>query len=248
MFLLKENINSFEGLIWSRWVVKIVFRPQSRHWLYPRSHRSRRPSKCRLGGRPRRHQHAADLKHRKRSWAAYVVPPLRVAVEGERTPSRPSKITPSDVVIRCSYSSPQLPPLPNFSWMKPCVSSRDLVYIGLRDVDPAEQWVRLPEGQEFNLKHISKTSSLSLHSYIMKLLAVKAFSMTQVDRLGMAKVMEETCDYLWDRWVSPGGLSGSDQCHLQELSADFCSGSSRNQNYSTLWYRRIVTGCFCSAN
>ncbi|XP_043958191.1 arginase-1 [Gambusia affinis] len=76
----------------------------------------------------------------------------------------------------------KLPPLPNFSWMKPCVSSRDLVYIGLRDVDPAEH-------------------------YIMKLLAVKAFSMTQVDRLGMAKVMEETCDYLWDRAKKPIHLS-----------------------------------------
>uniref|UniRef100_A0A3B5PYP6 Arginase n=1 Tax=Xiphophorus maculatus TaxID=8083 RepID=A0A3B5PYP6_XIPMA len=65
----------------------------------------------------------------------------------------------------------KVPPLPNFSWMKPCLSSRDLVYIGLRDVDPEEH-------------------------YIMKLLAVKAFSMTQVDQLGVAKVMEETCDYL----------------------------------------------------
>uniref|UniRef100_A0A3P9PQE0 Arginase n=1 Tax=Poecilia reticulata TaxID=8081 RepID=A0A3P9PQE0_POERE len=80
------------------------------------------------------------------------------------------------------FFSPQLPPLPNFSWMKPCVSSRDLVYIGLRDVDPAEH-------------------------YIMKLLAVKAFCMTQVDQLGMARVMEETCDYLWDRAKKPIHLS-----------------------------------------
>ncbi|XP_032431240.1 arginase-1 [Xiphophorus hellerii] len=76
----------------------------------------------------------------------------------------------------------KVPPLPNFSWMKPCLSSRDLVYIGLRDVDPAEH-------------------------YIMKLLAVKAFSMTQVDQLGVAKVMEETCDYLWDRSKKPIHLS-----------------------------------------
>uniref|UniRef100_A0A3Q2EEQ7 Arginase 1 n=1 Tax=Cyprinodon variegatus TaxID=28743 RepID=A0A3Q2EEQ7_CYPVA len=64
-----------------------------------------------------------------------------------------------------------VPELPNFSWMKPCVSSRDLVYVGLRDVDPAEH-------------------------YILKLLGVKVFSMSQVDQLGVARVMEETCDYL----------------------------------------------------
>uniref|UniRef100_A0A672FS12 Arginase n=1 Tax=Salarias fasciatus TaxID=181472 RepID=A0A672FS12_SALFA len=64
-----------------------------------------------------------------------------------------------------------IPPLPNFSWVKPCVSARDLVYIGLRDVDPAEH-------------------------HILKLLGVKAFSMSEVDQLGVARVMEETCDYL----------------------------------------------------
>ncbi|XP_054899247.1 arginase-1 [Poeciliopsis prolifica] len=76
----------------------------------------------------------------------------------------------------------KLPPLPNFSWMKPCVSSRDLVYIGLRDVDPAEH-------------------------YIIKLLSVKAFSMTQVDQLGIARVMEEVCDYLSDSAKKPIHLS-----------------------------------------
>lgn len=33
---------------------------------------------------------------------------------------------------------PQMPDIPGFSWMKPFLSSRDLVYIGLRDVDPGE--------------------------------------------------------------------------------------------------------------
>lgn len=33
----------------------------------------------------------------------------------------------------------QIPVLPNFSWIKPCVSAKDLVYIGLREVDPGEQ-------------------------------------------------------------------------------------------------------------
>ncbi|XP_070846671.1 arginase-1 [Chaetodon trifascialis] len=76
----------------------------------------------------------------------------------------------------------KIPVLPNFSWMKPCVSAKDLVYIGLRDVDPAEH-------------------------YILKLLGVKVFSMSQVDRLGVAKVMEETCDYLSSRVNKPIHLS-----------------------------------------
>lgn len=33
-------------------------------------------------------------------------------------------------------------------------------------------------------------------SYILKLLGVKVFSMSEVDRLGVARVMEEVCDYL----------------------------------------------------
>ncbi|KAF3853039.1 hypothetical protein F7725_013727 [Dissostichus mawsoni] len=34
--------------------------------------------------------------------------------------------------------------------------------------------------------------------YLLKRLGVKVFSMTEVDQLGVAKVMEETCDYLSD--------------------------------------------------
>ncbi|KAG7275601.1 hypothetical protein CRUP_030635, partial [Coryphaenoides rupestris] len=55
---------------------------------------------------------------------------------------------------------------------KPCVSAKDIVYIGLRDVDPEEH-------------------------YILKYLGIKVFSMTEVDSLGIARVMEETCDYLF---------------------------------------------------
>lgn len=33
----------------------------------------------------------------------------------------------------------QVPVLPNFSWITPCVSAKDVVYIGLRDVDPGER-------------------------------------------------------------------------------------------------------------
>ncbi|XP_059180189.1 arginase-1 [Centropristis striata] len=76
----------------------------------------------------------------------------------------------------------KIPVLPNFSWINPCVSAKDLVYIGLRDVDPAEH-------------------------YILKLLGVKVFSMSEVDQLGVAKVMEETCDYLSAKAKKPIHLS-----------------------------------------
>ncbi|XP_028332042.1 arginase-1 [Gouania willdenowi] len=75
-----------------------------------------------------------------------------------------------------------VPALPNFSWVKPCLSAKDLIYIGLRDVDPAE-------------------------SFILKSLGIKVFSMSEVDRLGVAKVMEESCDYLWSRGRKPVHLS-----------------------------------------
>ncbi|KAM9424120.1 arginase-1 [Pholidichthys leucotaenia] len=78
--------------------------------------------------------------------------------------------------------STKIPALPNFSWLQPCVSAKDLVYIGLRDVDPAEH-------------------------YILTLLGVKAFSMSEVDRLGVPRVMEETCDYLFSRVKKPIHLS-----------------------------------------
>ncbi|XP_040922740.1 arginase-1 [Toxotes jaculatrix] len=76
----------------------------------------------------------------------------------------------------------KIPVLPNFSWIKPCVSAKDLVYIGLRDVDPGEH-------------------------YILKLLGVKVFSMSEVDQLGVPRVMEETCDYLSARVKKPIHLS-----------------------------------------
>ncbi|XP_018545796.2 arginase-1 [Lates calcarifer] len=76
----------------------------------------------------------------------------------------------------------KIPVLPNFSWIRPCVSAKDLVYIGLRDVDPEEH-------------------------YILKLLGVKVFSMSEVDQLGIARVMEETCDYLFSKVKKPIHLS-----------------------------------------
>ncbi|KAM9832624.1 arginase-1 [Neosynchiropus ocellatus] len=76
----------------------------------------------------------------------------------------------------------KIPALPNFSWVQPCVSAQNLIYIGLRDVDPEEH-------------------------FILKYLGVKIFSMSDVDRLGVSRVMEETCDHVSVRVKKPIHLS-----------------------------------------
>ncbi|XP_047591816.1 arginase-2, mitochondrial isoform X2 [Lutra lutra] len=65
----------------------------------------------------------------------------------------------------------KIPQLPGFSWIKPCISSPSIVYIGLRDVDPPEH-------------------------FILKNYDIQYFSMRDIDRLGIQKVMEQTFDLL----------------------------------------------------
>ncbi|KAG6933370.1 arginase 1 [Chelydra serpentina] len=65
----------------------------------------------------------------------------------------------------------KMPDVPGFSWITPCLSAEDIVYIGLRDVDNAEHC-------------------------ILKSLGIKYYSMTEIDQLGIRKVMEETLHYL----------------------------------------------------
>ncbi|XP_049756847.1 arginase-1 isoform X1 [Elephas maximus indicus] len=76
----------------------------------------------------------------------------------------------------------QIPDVPGLSWVTPCISAKDIVYIGLRDVDPGEH-------------------------YILKTLGIKYFSMSEVDKLGIGKVMEETLSYLLGRKKRPIHLS-----------------------------------------
>ncbi|KAG7325465.1 hypothetical protein KOW79_011781 [Hemibagrus wyckioides] len=76
----------------------------------------------------------------------------------------------------------KIPVMPNFSWIKPCIAAKDVVYIGLRDVDPEEH-------------------------YILKHLGIKTFSMTEVDRFGITKVMEQTCDHIFSKIKKPIHLS-----------------------------------------
>ena len=61
-----------------------------------------------------------------------------------------------------------------FEWLKPCLSTSNIVYIGLRDVDPPE-------------KEILKKNN------------IKAFSMHQVDRYGIGNVVEMALEYLGNR-------------------------------------------------
>ncbi|XP_041105875.1 arginase-1 isoform X1 [Polyodon spathula] len=76
----------------------------------------------------------------------------------------------------------KIPVMPGFSWIKPCLTAKDIVYIGLRDLDPEEH-------------------------YIVKNLGIKSFSMTELDRFGMGRVMEETCDHLFSKVKRPIHLS-----------------------------------------
>ncbi|ORZ41532.1 arginase [Catenaria anguillulae PL171] len=61
--------------------------------------------------------------------------------------------------------------LPEFKWCKPCLSPDRIVYIGLRDVDAGEKRI--------------------LREY-----GIKAFSMTEVDRYGIGKVVEMALDHV----------------------------------------------------
>ncbi|KAM5165578.1 arginase-1 [Mantella aurantiaca] len=76
----------------------------------------------------------------------------------------------------------KVPDIPGFSWVKPCLSAKDIVYIGLRDVDPGE--------------HL-----------ILKTLGIKSYCMSDVDRLTITKVMEETIEYLVGKKKRPIHLS-----------------------------------------
>lgn len=119
------------------------------HRLHPWARCSRRGSGRGVGGRPRRHQHTTELTLWKRPRTDHVVPPPRVALKGPQARFRSWTFILGHMfrnwqkhkrLPKCVYLL-QIPVLPNFSWIKPCVSAKDLVYIGLRDVDPAEQWV-----------------------------------------------------------------------------------------------------------
>jgi len=64
-----------------------------------------------------------------------------------------------------------MPKLKGYEWCTPSLHARNIVYIGLRDIDDEE-------------------------NYILKKFNIKAYSMSDVHRIGIHKVMEETLEYL----------------------------------------------------
>ncbi|KAM5129243.1 arginase-2, mitochondrial isoform 1-T1 [Mantella aurantiaca] len=76
----------------------------------------------------------------------------------------------------------KVPLVPGFSWIKPCISTSDIVYIGLRDLDAAEQ-------------------------FILKKYDITHYSMRQIDCIGMQKVMERSFEQLLGRRQRPIHLS-----------------------------------------
>ncbi|GFS11477.1 arginase [Elysia marginata] len=59
-----------------------------------------------------------------------------------------------------------MPQTPGLDWCKPCLSAKDVVYIGLRDVDPAER-------------------------LFIEKLGITSFSMQEVDKFGIREVVEK---------------------------------------------------------
>uniref|UniRef100_W5NA23 Arginase n=1 Tax=Lepisosteus oculatus TaxID=7918 RepID=W5NA23_LEPOC len=76
----------------------------------------------------------------------------------------------------------KMPEVPGFSWLKPFLSTSDLVYIGLRDVDPGEH-------------------------YILKNCGIQYFTMRDIDRMGIQRVTEMSLDHLLSRKQKPIHLS-----------------------------------------
>ena len=74
--------------------------------------------------------------------------------------------------------------VPQFaSWLSPCLKPQNIAYIGLRDVDPPERAILRAHG-------------------------IKAYSMYEVDKFGIGKVVEMALEYLGferDEVVQLGG-------------------------------------------
>lgn len=72
--------------------------------------------------------------------------------------------------------------IPEYDWIKPILTPDRLVYIGLRDVDPGEK-------------------------IILKKYGIKAFSMHEVDKFGIAKIVEMALDHVNPKRDKPIHLS-----------------------------------------
>uniref|UniRef100_A0A0B6ZSF2 Arginase n=1 Tax=Arion vulgaris TaxID=1028688 RepID=A0A0B6ZSF2_9EUPU len=75
-----------------------------------------------------------------------------------------------------------VPKTPGFEWCKPCISVRDIVYIGLRDVDPAER-------------------------LIIEKFGIFSHSMQEVDKYGIKEVLERALNQVDPSGTRPIHLS-----------------------------------------
>ena len=84
---------------------------------------------------------------------------------------------------------------PSMKWFKPCLDPKDIVYIGLRDLDDAEKVVI----KKFGIKaYTVRISYKFIFKFCSAQILISSFllQMYDVDRLGIGKVMEECNDYL----------------------------------------------------
>lgn len=116
-------------------------------------------------------------------------------------------MTPNHIILL-----PQVPSIPGLSWVKPVLSARDLVYIGLRDVDPGEQWVKIHLNLFLNpdTNASLKMLGISFQSHYLKSLGIQYFTMRDIDRVGIRKVMEASFDHLLARY-GPRNIAGQDR-------------------------------------
>ncbi|XP_014664761.1 PREDICTED: arginase, hepatic-like [Priapulus caudatus] len=80
-----------------------------------------------------------------------------------------------------------IPKMPGWDWLTPTVAARDIVYIGLRDVDPGER-------------------------YLLDKYRIQCYDMYLVEKYGMAKVMEMTLEYINPKLNRPIHLSFDIDC------------------------------------
>lgn len=76
--------------------------------------------------------------------------------------------------------------IPEYAWLKPCLKPNRLVYIGLRDVDAGSQDIVLA----FELTLAELNSCRTGEKKILKENGIKAYSMHDVDKHGIGKVVE----------------------------------------------------------
>jgi arginase len=82
---------------------------------------------------------------------------------------------------------------PAMDWFSSSLHPKDLVYIGLRDLDAGEKAI-IKELGKINYNII--LNSIAVYCKCIILLGIKAYTMYDIDRLGIAKIMEETTAYL----------------------------------------------------